>query len=223
VEKAVAEMYALQDTVLGIVFSLDNDFYLTGGTALHRFHVHGRYSNDLDFFAPDDLRFGENIKQVLDALTDNGVRFDRGVRTRDFHRLIVNDTLQVDFVNDRVYRDGNSVIIQGMRIDNVRNILTNKLAAVMDRDEEKDIFDIFAIASHESFVWSEMLEILQKKAPVEKELLIERIRAFPLEWLSNLKILQPLTVDKESITRLCDDIARGGSNSFHGSDSDVRY
>ncbi|HNV45964.1 MAG TPA: hypothetical protein PLE73_09250 [Spirochaetota bacterium] len=42
-----------------------------------RFHVHGRYSDDLDFFAPDDLRFGENIKQVLDALTGNGVRFAR--------------------------------------------------------------------------------------------------------------------------------------------------
>lgn len=32
------ELYALQDKVLGIVFSEETPFYLTGGTALHRFY-----------------------------------------------------------------------------------------------------------------------------------------------------------------------------------------
>jgi len=31
------ELYKIQDRVLDIVFSLDHDFYLTGGTCLGRF------------------------------------------------------------------------------------------------------------------------------------------------------------------------------------------
>lgn len=39
------ELYALQDRVLGIVFSEETPFYLTGGTALHRFYCNARYSH----------------------------------------------------------------------------------------------------------------------------------------------------------------------------------
>ena len=47
---AYKKLYDLQDRVLGIVFSREHDFYLTGGTALHRFYYNLRYSDDLDFF-----------------------------------------------------------------------------------------------------------------------------------------------------------------------------
>ena len=39
------ELYALQDRVLGLVFSEETPFYLTGGTALHRFYCKARYSD----------------------------------------------------------------------------------------------------------------------------------------------------------------------------------
>lgn len=43
-------LYTLQDKVLNIVFSELSEFYLTGGTCLHRFYFAERYSDDLDFF-----------------------------------------------------------------------------------------------------------------------------------------------------------------------------
>ncbi len=51
-------IYSLQDKILKIVFSLDNGFYLTGGTALHRFYFKLRYSDDLVFF----LQYREYIQ-----------------------------------------------------------------------------------------------------------------------------------------------------------------
>jgi len=45
-----AMLYSLQDEVLSIVFEVENEFYLTGGTCLSRFFVEKRYSDDLDFF-----------------------------------------------------------------------------------------------------------------------------------------------------------------------------
>lgn len=45
------QLYALQDKVLEVVFSVENIFYLTGGTCLSRFYKEKRYSDDLDFFS----------------------------------------------------------------------------------------------------------------------------------------------------------------------------
>jgi len=46
------KLYALQDEVLEKVFAVEDEFYLTGGTALSRFYQEKRYSDDLDFFTP---------------------------------------------------------------------------------------------------------------------------------------------------------------------------
>ncbi len=69
-EKAVdfSTMYNLQDLFLQVVFSLQNNFYLTGGTALHRFYYKLRYSDDLDFFTHNDMLFGESINEIMDNL-----------------------------------------------------------------------------------------------------------------------------------------------------------
>lgn len=44
------KLYELQDEVLEVVFSVENIFYLTGGTCLSRFYQEKRYSDDLNFF-----------------------------------------------------------------------------------------------------------------------------------------------------------------------------
>ncbi len=44
------QLYKLQDKVLDLIFSTEQTFYLTGGTALSRFYIAKRYSDDLDSF-----------------------------------------------------------------------------------------------------------------------------------------------------------------------------
>jgi predicted nucleotidyltransferase component of viral defense system len=69
-------LYALQDLVLDKVFELDNDFYLTGGTALHRFYYNLRYSDDLDFFVSNSL----NQKMFLILSASSKMRVSIGAR-----------------------------------------------------------------------------------------------------------------------------------------------
>ena len=118
------KLYDLQDRIMPIVFGLENGFYLTGGTALHRFYYNLRYSDDLDFFSSNDILFGESVREVYDALENNGIVFSKIVDAKDFRRIVTEGYLQLDFVNDRVYREGKSNIVRGMRIDNVVNIFT---------------------------------------------------------------------------------------------------
>ena len=209
-----SRLYKIQDEVLKITFSMDNTFYLTGGTALHRYYYNLRYSDDLDFFTNNDDNFNEYIDQILYELKDRNINFTHPVKAKDFGRIIVKDYLQIDFVNDRVYRDGISNIIDGFKIDNKINILTNKIGALIGRDEEKDIFDIFSIAFHENFNWGEILKIADKKAPVDKDLLIFRIDTFPLLWLKRIKTVNPLNITKKHTQIVIKDILNEGANSF---------
>ncbi|MBL0703295.1 MAG: nucleotidyl transferase AbiEii/AbiGii toxin family protein, partial [Sulfurospirillum sp.] len=143
--KNYVELYKLQDKVLDIVFSAENIFYLTGGTCLSRFYKEKRYSDDLDFFTNHNDNFARAIREIKQLLR-NEYTIVIEVDSKDFIRLKVNNLLQVDFINDRVMRYKETVVLDnGYIIDNYENILANKLTAVVGRDSPKDIFDIYLI------------------------------------------------------------------------------
>lgn len=200
------ELYKLQDIVLDVVFSLENGFYLTGGTALHRFYYGLRYSDDLDFFTSSDALFADSINEILDAFEAKSLKYKRVVQTKDFQRVIFEGVLQIDFINDRVYRYGKSELFGRYRVDNKINILANKLGAIIDRDEEKDIFDLVAISQNEVFSWDEVIEIANKKSLLQRADLLERIKSFPLEWLQNIKTIKPFKINKDTLNSICADI-----------------
>lgn len=208
------KLYALQDEVLAIVFGLENSFYLTGGTALHRFYYNYRYSDDLNFFVNNDNIFGESIFEVIDTLVEKEYSVEHTVKAKDFHRVIINHSLQLDFVNDRVHREGKSKVINGFRVDNKINILANKVTAIIGRDEEKDFFDLFSLAKNEAFNWQDILKISHKKSIFEKEILIYRIESFPLLWLKNIKIINSIEITKEMVQQLNNDILLEQDNSL---------
>ncbi|MEA1893003.1 MAG: nucleotidyl transferase AbiEii/AbiGii toxin family protein [Campylobacterota bacterium] len=208
------ELYLLQDKILKLVSKLDNDFYLTGGTALHRFYYDARYSDDLDFFVTNGDNFNEDVNEIVYELKCQDYGIVEDVKSRDFYRITVDALLQLDFVNDRVYRHKKSNMINGLRIDNKINILTNKISTIINRDEEKDIFDLFCLAYHEEFNWGEMIEIANKKAVIEKDVLIYRLKSFPLEWLQRIKKIKDIGINKEDVFELCNDILHNNDNSL---------
>jgi len=208
------KLYELQDKILELVSKLENDFYLTGGTALHRFYYGCRYSDDLDFFVTDGINFREDVKEIVEKLKDKRYKCIIDVSSRDFYRIKVNDMLQLDFVNDRVYRHKKSNIINGIRVDNKINILTNKISTIINRDEEKDFFDIFCLAYNEEFNWKKIFKIANKKAVVEKDIFIYRLKSFPLNWLERVKVIAHVAITKDEIDTLCEDLLYEKDNSL---------
>ncbi len=58
----------------------------------------------------------------------------------------------------------NPIILEnGIVIDNIENILSNKITAVMGRDHEKDIFDIYLIEKYYKINWNEIINSAQEK------------------------------------------------------------
>lgn len=206
------QLYALQDKVLKIVFSEATSFYLTGGTALHRFYCERRYSDDLDLFMQGQPYFYDETKAAIYKLQEK-FTVEAIVNAKDFLRVQI-ENLKIDFVNDRVYRYGMSNIKDGIAVDNVYNILANKLTAVLGRDEEKDVFDIVSICLMYDFNWEDVLEAAHEKEGFDDYVLIERLKSFPLEWLENLKIIKKTDITDKVIDIICSDIKEKNGNSL---------
>jgi predicted nucleotidyltransferase component of viral defense system len=182
-------LYLLQDGILDIVFREYTDFYLTGGTCLNRFYFEKRYSDDLDLFTNIPDTFSYSTREIIGRISEAGYGIEKQVDSKDFIRIHVAANkvlLQVDFVNDRVKRFGEINHKKGCRIDNLQNILSNKITAIISRDNPKDIFDLYLIAQNTSFGWSEILAQAKEKLHFQKEDLLYRMQTLPSPLLQKL-------------------------------------
>lgn len=194
------KLYELQDKVLEIVFEVENEFYLTGGTCLSRFYQEKRYSDDLDFFTNNSSRFNYAVKNIIAELIKS-VKVSYEVDSKDFIRIKVENFLQVDFVNDRVKRYKEPRVLEnGYKIDTVENILSNKITAVIGRDNPKDIFDIYLISQFYTIDWKEILKSAKEKSIFSFDDLIIRLKSFPSKLLQHIYL-----IDKEFLNNFKDD------------------
>ncbi len=193
------KLYDLQDRVLDIVFKIENIFYLTGGTCISRFYKEKRYSDDLDLFTNINNGFNLAVKEIKNALNQK-FKIKEEVNSRDFIRLKVNGILQVNFVNDRVMRYKKPVHLDnGYLIDNIENILANKITAIIGRDNPKDIFDVYLLDKFYSTDWSNILDIAHQKADFNDDDLIIRLKTFPLSLLKNINLIDKKFLDNFKI------------------------
>lgn len=212
------KLYKLQDQVLDTIFTTEREFYLTGGTCITRFYYEKRYSDDLDFFTNSSPRFNfalKNIKLALQKKFDLKIE----VESRDFTRFKINNILQIDFINDTSFYYKNIVVTdKNYLIDNIENILSNKITAVLGRDNPKDIFDIFLIAKFSSFKWIDILDAAHKKASFNDEDLIVRLKSFPLSLMDRVNI-----IDRKILNNFDTEFAKIIDNIFRASQTLTRH
>jgi hypothetical protein len=145
------QLYPLQDRLLQAFGGKDTGFYLGGGTAASRGYLQHRFSDDLDLFVNDEPRFGLWADRLIDSvrgmpeITVNVLlREDRFVR---FEAGQVDVLLKVELVNDVPAHVGQVKVDPVLgRIDSAENILANKITALIDREEPKDMADVWGFA-----------------------------------------------------------------------------
>lgn len=181
------KLYQLQDKACAAIAQAQSQFYLTGGTALARCYLHHRWSVDLDFFVNAATNFSVQIENSLSSLRANGL-VDVNVRTTDFLSLIFDEELKIDFVNDTAHYWGTTNEFPIFpRVDNPKNILANKITAILARDEPKDVVDIIAISTSLTIDWSEVYTNANSKAlGITPPLVCQKLEAMPLSLLETI-------------------------------------
>ena len=126
--------------------NLTKKFYFTGGTALSAVYLHHRESEDLDFFSssefenvPVDL-FINNVSKKIHAKPH---LIEREVVR--IYELIQNSRviIKVDFAYYPYKRIKKGIKINGVTVDSMRDIATNKLHTITSRTEVKDFVDLY--------------------------------------------------------------------------------
>lgn len=162
-------LYRFQDEALGALKTIETGFYLTGGTAASRGYLHHRFSEDLDLFVNDDPRFalwGELVIERLRVSGDWGLEVV--LKDPRFLRIFLKRpelVLKIELVNDVPAHVG--VITDHPtlgRLDSAENILANKISALLDREEPKDLADVWGFCRHLGLSVVDALEGAQGKA-----------------------------------------------------------
>lgn len=200
---------------------LNKKFYWTGGTLLAYHYLHHRRSLDLDFFSEEEFSFGE-INQLVEEIKKD-VDFKKVSYKKIFDRwefIFENDEiLRMEFVyynhEKKTLKKRNKLL--GVYVDSLEDIAANKTMAYFDRNEPKDLFDIYFILKKEGFNPQKLLKLVHKKFGVSfNEALFwsEAFKSLPL-----LNELKPLMLEKEkkeqnSLLERIEDYFREASRRF---------
>jgi hypothetical protein len=163
------KLYPLQDQILRAIRPLETGFYLTGGTAASRGYLNHRFSDDLDLFVNDDNRFGLWTDRLIYDLSSHKVwSLTVLLKEERFARMEVgcgDISMKIELVND-VPSHAGQITDHGIlgRLDSAENILANKITAAIDRNEPKDLADIWGFCCRRGLLLSEAISGAQNKA-----------------------------------------------------------
>ena len=191
------KLYPLQNRVLSIIDGLGTKFYLSGGTALSRFYFEHRYSDNLDFFLKKREKFEDEVNLVrgqLDKIFKTQVLLRQ---PKLFKMNIIDDeaNLKLKFIHDGKYYFGAVKSFNNFkRVDNLGNILANKLMALRDHHDPKDLADIIHIRRRLKINWQDIFSAENSKAnkifpPIIAKIIseIDIMRLGDLKWINIFK------------------------------------
>lgn len=159
-----------QDKILGILANKIDDFYLLGGTALAKYYLHHRLSEDLDFFTQDfDYRRIWKIKELLSSAVKKPLEVVKErIKLGEMVRLCIyyvplgkKEGLKIDFVEDIVKPLKKYQKINGINVMSLEDIYLRKIHAVtgtqpqidltgrkmhFGRQEAKDFYDLYFLS-----------------------------------------------------------------------------
>lgn len=150
-----SRLTALQARVLELVADAGASWTLTDGGALVGVYFGHRTTRDLDLFLHGRAKLGDEERICRERLERAGLEVHVLQRAPAFLRVQVRDGAEdvlVDIVAEpvpiaeapREVRFGASVL----RVDTMREILANKLGALIQRSELRDLVDIEVLLEH---------------------------------------------------------------------------
>lgn len=190
----MTELTSLQKQVLELFAKslLKETFYWTGGTLLSVVYLHHRRSLDLDFFSDAPFSHDQVISFMNGLKKDVGLEFIEEKRIHDRWEFFLhnNDRVRTEFVYYNHPGLKPRGTWNGVTVDSLDDIATNKVMAMFDRNEPKDVFDIYFILTKGGYSPSKLTEFVEKKFGVrlaEGSIWSEAFRK--MEELDNLRPL----------------------------------
>jgi hypothetical protein len=136
----------LQSELLDAFFARTRSFFLSGGAALAGFSLRHRETKNLELFATREADTQDGARAVMEAAHAVGARLKVLPESADFLRYALTrgpEMTLIDLVIDRVPQVvADKATFGTIRVDHPREIAANKLRALLDRAEARDLEDL---------------------------------------------------------------------------------
>jgi len=177
---------------------LRENFYFGGGTALSVFYLNHRYSVDLDFFSEKEFDKNAVIKFInkLAEELKSSVKMTKKDMVMWFDLKRNKETLKVDFLYFPYQRIDKGLTYQGIEIDSIKDVGTNKLLLLNLTEEPKDYVDLYFILKEKCSVW-DLTEATKKKFKLDLDLISlggDFLNAQKIKFLP--RMIKRLTLDE---------------------------
>lgn len=157
-------LMARQLTVLqkiGSTPAISQKFYLSGGTALAGFHLHHRYSEDLDFFSENEvdvLTLDTFWQDVQARLSITKIDFQQSYNRNLFFLHFGEEVLKTEFTYYPFPRIEKGHKEFGVTIDSLLDIAVNKLFTIYQRTQARDYIDLYCICQEKDYTIADLIK-----------------------------------------------------------------
>ena len=196
----MSEITTLQKQVLDLFrkSSLKKGFYWTGGTLLSAYYLHHRQSKDLDFFSDSSFSYNQIIPFIRKLKTNLKLPYIEEKKVYDRWEFFLHNKgdLRLEFVFYPHSRIRPRKKWQGISIDSLEDIAANKVMAFFDRNDPKDLFDLYCLLTKKKHSLKTLLKLVEKKFGVK----IEKMSFWSEthKSLDNLDEIAPLLISRDS-------------------------
>lgn len=179
---------------------LNDFFYFTGGTCLSACYFQHRFSEDLDFFSkdlvPDEIILGE-IKKIKENLQISEVKHIKHLNRMQFFFFhkdagVKMECVYFPFLNiakPRLWKEFQ------IKINSLIDLAVDKIFTAYERDDPKDIYDLYYLFQKGHYRLHELLSHVKNKFGVDIDPVILQSK---IEKNCNLlEKIAPLIIKKE--------------------------
>jgi predicted nucleotidyltransferase component of viral defense system len=169
---------------------LNSKFYLTGGTALTGFYMPFRLSEDLDFFSLEEISPEEIViffKKIKNILKFKNFEYNTSFNRNLFFIKFEKETLKTEFSYYPFTQIEKPKKINGIFLDSLIDIATNKLFTIYQKPRARDFIDLYMICTKKNWQIKDLSKNVRLKFdthidPVKlgsQLLLCEKVKDYP--------------------------------------------
>ena len=148
--------------------SLKKDFFLPGGTALSAFYFAHRESKDFDFFSIELFNFRLIDNLVAKIAEEMGATLSVKVAAESYREIYLENKKEdwvqrIDIILEQPKRFGKIINVEGINVDSLENIGSNKILTLYNRLEPKDYLDFYMIVTKTEWTFEKLFELAKQK------------------------------------------------------------
>jgi hypothetical protein len=139
---------------------LRENFYLGEGTALSAFHLHHRYSEDLDFFSEkqfDVMPVTVFFESIRNNIAYSSIDFEQSFNRNLFFLHFPDEVLKLEFTYYPFRQIEQGTTEHRIRIDSLIDIAVNKLFTIYQQSRARDYIDLYCICKDKSMTIADLI------------------------------------------------------------------